>query len=36
MVFRPGGIVTATRRTYQFKGKGQAPDQPGTEAIIPG
>lgn len=36
MVFRPGGIVIAARRTYQFKGKGQAPDQTGTEAITPG
>jgi branched-chain amino acid transport system permease protein len=36
MVFRPGGIVAAARRTYQFKVKGQAPDKPGTEAITPG
>jgi branched-chain amino acid transport system permease protein len=36
MVFRPGGIVAAARRTYQFKVKGQAPDKPGMEAITPG
>jgi len=28
MVFRPGGIVTATRRTYQFKGRNQVPEKP--------
>jgi branched-chain amino acid transport system permease protein len=36
MVFRPGGIVAAARRTYQFKSRNQAPDKPGTEAITPG
>ena len=36
MVFRPGGIVAAARRTYQFKVKGQAPDESGIEAITPG
>ena len=33
MVFRPGGIVAASRRTYQFEGKGKAPDKPKAEAI---
>ena len=36
MVFRPGGIVAAARRTYQFKVKGQAPDTPQAEGITPG
>ena len=36
MVFRPGGIVSQARRTYQFKVKGQAPDKPGAEAVTPG
>jgi len=36
MVFRPGGIVSGVRQTYQFKVKGQAPDKSGTEAITPG
>ncbi len=34
MVFRPGGIVSQVRRTYQFKGA--APDKPKTEAAITG
>jgi len=34
MVFRPGGIVTQVRRTYQFKG--MAPDKPGAEAPTSG
>ena len=34
MVFRPGGIVSQVRRTYQFKGT--APDKPGAEATTPG
>jgi len=36
MVFRPGGIVAAARRTYQFKGRTQAPDKSKAEAIAPG
>ena len=32
MVFRPGGILSQVRRTYQFKGT--APDKPKTEAAI--
>jgi branched-chain amino acid transport system permease protein len=32
MVFRPGGIVSQARRTYQFKGT--APDKPKAEAAI--
>ena len=36
MVFRPGGIVAAARRTYQFKGRNQAPDKPQAEGITPG
>ena len=34
MVFRPGGIVSQVRRTYQFKGT--APDKPKAEAVTPG
>ena len=34
MVFRPGGIVSQVRRTYQFKSK--ANDKATTEAISPG
>lgn len=34
MVFRPGGIVSQVRRTYQFKGA--APDKPNAEAVSPG
>jgi len=34
MVFRPGGIVSQVRRTYQFKGA--APDKPKAEAVTPG
>jgi len=34
MVFRPGGIVSQVRRTYQFKGT--APDKPKAEALTPG
>jgi len=34
MVFRPGGIVSQVRRTYQFKGS--APDKPKAEAVSPG
>jgi len=34
MVFRPGGIVSQVRRTYQFKGT--APDKPNAEAVSPG
>jgi branched-chain amino acid transport system permease protein len=34
MVFRPGGIVSPERRTYQFKGT--APDKPGVEANTSG
>jgi branched-chain amino acid transport system permease protein len=34
MVFRPGGIVSQVRRTYQFKSK--ADDKVTTEAILPG
>ena len=34
MVFRPGGIVSQVRRTYQFKSK--ADDKATTEAISPG
>jgi branched-chain amino acid transport system permease protein len=34
MVFRPGGIVSQVRRTYQFKSK--ADDKVTTEAIAPG
>lgn len=34
MVFRPGGIVTQVRRTYQFEGT--APDKPRAEATTPG
>ena len=34
MVFRPGGIVTQSRRIYQFKGP--KPDEPGAEATLTG
>jgi branched-chain amino acid transport system permease protein len=34
MVFRPGGIVSQVRRTYQFKSK--ADDKVKTEAVTPG
>ncbi len=34
MVFRPGGIVSQVRRTYQFKGT--TPDKPKAEALTPG
>ncbi len=34
MVFRPGGIVSQVRRTYQFKAA--APDKPKTEAVTTG
>ena len=36
MVFRPGGIISGVRQTYQFNVKGQATDKPGSEAITPG
>ena len=34
MVFRPGGIISQERRTYQFKST--QPDKPGAEAVTPG
>jgi len=34
MVFRPGGIISQVRRTYQFKG--MAPEKPKSEAVTPG
>jgi len=36
MVFRPGGIVTAARRTYQFKANNRSPGKSKAGAVTPG